>query len=74
MITIHVTRLRILGHECAGPNVSAACGARSGMPKPTFAEIQNDSQVLLSVNQYAVLLPSDKKSAILDIAFGGGWF
>jgi len=43
-------------------------------PKPTFAEIQNDSQVLPSVNQYAVLLPSDKNSAILDIGFGGGWF
>jgi len=43
-------------------------------PTPTFAEIQNDSHVLLSVNQYAALLPSDKKSVILDIAFGGGWF
>ncbi len=42
--------------------------------KPSFAEIQNDSRVLLAVAEYAQLLPCDKKSAILDIGFGGGWF
>lgn len=43
-------------------------------PTPSFAEIQNDSRVLLAVAEYAPLLPPDKKSAILDIGFGGGWF
>ena len=43
-------------------------------PKPSFAEIQNDSRVLLAIAEYKPLLPSDKKSAILDIGFGGGWF
>jgi 2-polyprenyl-3-methyl-5-hydroxy-6-metoxy-1,4-benzoquinol methylase len=43
-------------------------------PKPSFAKIQNDSRVLLAISEYAPLLPSDKKSAILDIGFGGGWF
>jgi 2-polyprenyl-3-methyl-5-hydroxy-6-metoxy-1,4-benzoquinol methylase len=43
-------------------------------PKPSFAEMQNDSRVLLAVAEYAPLLPSDNKSAILDIGFGGGWF
>jgi 2-polyprenyl-3-methyl-5-hydroxy-6-metoxy-1,4-benzoquinol methylase len=43
-------------------------------PKPTFAEIQNDSQVLLAMAEYAPLLPSERKSAILDIGFGRGWF
>jgi 2-polyprenyl-3-methyl-5-hydroxy-6-metoxy-1,4-benzoquinol methylase len=43
-------------------------------PKPSFAEIQNDSRVLLAISEYAPLLPSNKKSAILDIGFGGGWF
>ena len=41
---------------------------------PSFAEIQNDSRVALAVAEYAALLPFDKKSAILDIGFGGGWF
>jgi 2-polyprenyl-3-methyl-5-hydroxy-6-metoxy-1,4-benzoquinol methylase len=43
-------------------------------PKPSFAEIQNDPRVLLAAAEYALLLPSDKKSTILDIGFGGGWF
>ena len=43
-------------------------------PKPSFAEIQNDSRVLLAMAEYEPLLPSDKKSAILDIGFGAGWF
>jgi 2-polyprenyl-3-methyl-5-hydroxy-6-metoxy-1,4-benzoquinol methylase len=42
--------------------------------KPSFAEIQNDSRVLLAIAEYEPLLPSGKKSAILDIGFGGGWF
>lgn len=41
--------------------------------KPSFAEFQNHSQVSLAMAQYAPLLPSDKKSAILDIGFGSGW-
>lgn len=47
---------------------------RAERPNPSFAEIQNDSQVLLAVSQYEPLLPSDKRSAILDIGFGRGWF
>ena len=47
---------------------------RAERPNPSFAEIQNDSQVLLAVAEYEPLLPSDKKSAILDIGFGRGWF
>jgi 2-polyprenyl-3-methyl-5-hydroxy-6-metoxy-1,4-benzoquinol methylase len=43
-------------------------------PKTSFAEIQNDSRVLLAMAEYAPLLPSDKKSPILDIGFGDGWF
>jgi 2-polyprenyl-3-methyl-5-hydroxy-6-metoxy-1,4-benzoquinol methylase len=43
-------------------------------PKPGFAEIKNDSRVVLATAEYSPLLPSDKKSAILDIGFGGGWF
>jgi 2-polyprenyl-3-methyl-5-hydroxy-6-metoxy-1,4-benzoquinol methylase len=43
-------------------------------PKPSFAEIQNDSRVLVAMAEYASILPSDKTSAILDIGFGGGWF
>ena len=31
---------------------------------------KNDSQILLSVNLYAVLRPSDKSSSILDIGYG----
>jgi 2-polyprenyl-3-methyl-5-hydroxy-6-metoxy-1,4-benzoquinol methylase len=42
--------------------------------KPSFAEIQNDSRVLLALAEYAPLLPSDTKSAILDVGFGAGWF
>ena len=30
--------------------------------------------MLLAVAEYEPLLPSDKKSAILDIGFGRGWF
>src|SRR6266852_7782219 len=40
----------------------------------SFAEIQNDSRVLVAMAEYASILPSDKTSAILDIGFGGGWF
>ena len=43
-------------------------------PKPSFAEIRNDSRVLLAVSEYAPLLPNRKDAAILDIGFGGGWF
>jgi 2-polyprenyl-3-methyl-5-hydroxy-6-metoxy-1,4-benzoquinol methylase len=43
-------------------------------PKPTFAEIQNDSRVLLAEAEYKPLLPLNKESAILDVGFGGGWF
>ena len=43
-------------------------------PRPSFAEFQNNPRVLLAVDEYAPLLPSDKKSAILDIGFGDGWF
>jgi 2-polyprenyl-3-methyl-5-hydroxy-6-metoxy-1,4-benzoquinol methylase len=43
-------------------------------PTPSFAEVQNDSRVLLGIAEYAPLLPADKKCAILDIGFGGGWF
>ena len=46
----------------------------SQRPKPTFAEIQNDSRVLLAVAEYQRLLPHRKDAAILDIGFGGGWF
>lgn len=46
----------------------------SGRPQPSFAEIQNDSRVLLAVTEYAPLLPKRKDAAILDIGFGGGWF
>jgi 2-polyprenyl-3-methyl-5-hydroxy-6-metoxy-1,4-benzoquinol methylase len=46
----------------------------SERPKPTFVEIQNDSQVLLAVSEYAPLLPHRKDAAILDIGFGGAWF
>ena len=47
---------------------------RAERSNPSFAEIQNDSQVLLAVAEYESLLPSDKKSSILDIGFGRGWF
>ena len=43
-------------------------------PQPSFAEIQNDSRVLLAVSEYGSLLPMHKNAAILDIGFGGGWF
>jgi len=43
-------------------------------PKPSFTEIQNDSRVLLATAEYSPFLPSDKKSAILDIGFASGWF
>jgi 2-polyprenyl-3-methyl-5-hydroxy-6-metoxy-1,4-benzoquinol methylase len=43
-------------------------------PKPSFAEVQNNSRVLLAIDEYSPLLPSNKKSAILDIGFGDGWF
>ncbi len=43
-------------------------------PKPSFAETQNDSRILLAMAEYAPLLPADKESAILDIGFGDGWF
>lgn len=43
-------------------------------PKPTYAEIEHDSRVLLAVFEYARLLPADKTAAILDLGFGGGWF
>lgn len=46
----------------------------SERPQPSFAEIQNDSRVLLAVIEYAPLLPKRKDAAILDIGFGGGWF
>jgi 2-polyprenyl-3-methyl-5-hydroxy-6-metoxy-1,4-benzoquinol methylase len=46
----------------------------AGHPKPSFAEIQNNSRVSLAIDEYSSLLPSNKKSAILDIGFGGGWF
>ena len=46
----------------------------SERPQPSFAEIQNDSRVLLAVAEYASLLPKRKDAAILDIGFGGGWF
>ena len=42
--------------------------------QPSFAEIQNDSRVLLAVSEYKSLLPAPKNAAILDIGFGGGWF
>jgi 2-polyprenyl-3-methyl-5-hydroxy-6-metoxy-1,4-benzoquinol methylase len=41
---------------------------------PSFAEIANDSRVLLAVSEYESLLPAHKDAAILDIGFGGGWF
>ena len=47
---------------------------RAEGPRPTFAEIENHSRVLLALAEYAPILPSDKKSAILDIGFGRGWF
>ncbi len=40
----------------------------------SFAEIQNDSRVLLAVTKYAPLLPKRKDPAILYIGFAGGWF
>ena len=43
-------------------------------PQPTFAQIENDSRVLLAMSEYAQLLPAQKTAAILDIGFGGGWF
>ncbi|MGA8735265.1 MAG: methyltransferase domain-containing protein [Terriglobales bacterium] len=43
-------------------------------PKPSFAETQNESRVLLAVAEYTPVLPSDKRSAILDIGIGSGWF
>lgn len=43
-------------------------------PRPAFAEIENDSRVLLAVSEYSHLLPTHKTAAILDIGFGGGWF
>ena len=46
----------------------------SERPQPSFAEIQNDSRVLLAVTEYAPLLPERKNAAILDVGFGGGWF
>jgi 2-polyprenyl-3-methyl-5-hydroxy-6-metoxy-1,4-benzoquinol methylase len=46
----------------------------SERPKPGFAEIQNDSRVLLAISEYAALLPARKDSSILDIGFGSGWF
>jgi 2-polyprenyl-3-methyl-5-hydroxy-6-metoxy-1,4-benzoquinol methylase len=46
----------------------------SERPRPSFAEIQNDSRVLLAVSEYSALLPVQKNAAILDIGFGGGWF
>jgi 2-polyprenyl-3-methyl-5-hydroxy-6-metoxy-1,4-benzoquinol methylase len=43
-------------------------------PKPSFAQFQNDPQVLLAIAQCAGLLPANKSAAILDIGFGNGWF
>jgi 2-polyprenyl-3-methyl-5-hydroxy-6-metoxy-1,4-benzoquinol methylase len=43
-------------------------------PKPTFADVQKDSRVLLAAAEYRTLLPARKDAAILDIGFGGGWF
>lgn len=43
-------------------------------PRPSFAQIKDDRQVLLAAAEYAQLLPADKTAAILDIGFGGGWF
>ena len=43
-------------------------------PRPAFAEIENDSRVLLAISEYSHLLPTYKMAAILDIGFGGGWF
>jgi len=43
-------------------------------PRPGFAEIQNDSRVLLAKQEYAQILPADKHCSILDIGIGGGWF
>jgi tRNA G46 methylase TrmB len=57
--------------KCAG---GCLCGMRRNARNRLSQKIRNDSRVLLSGNQYAVLLPSDKNSAILDIGFGGGWF
>jgi 2-polyprenyl-3-methyl-5-hydroxy-6-metoxy-1,4-benzoquinol methylase len=41
---------------------------------PTFAEMENDSQVLQAAFEYGPLLPSQKDAPILDIGFGSGWF
>ena len=43
-------------------------------PKPSLAQIENDTQVMQAVSEYAPLLPARKSAAILDIGFGGGWF
>lgn len=51
----------------------AARHAAAG-PKPSFAEVENDPQVLLCEGQYSALLPARKDAAILDIGFGRGWF
>lgn len=43
-------------------------------PRPTFPEMENDSEVSAAVSQYAPLLPIEKDAAILDLGFGAGWF
>jgi 2-polyprenyl-3-methyl-5-hydroxy-6-metoxy-1,4-benzoquinol methylase len=47
---------------------------RLEQPKPSFTDIKNDARVLQAVFEYAPLLPCEKRAAILDIGFGGGWF
>jgi len=42
--------------------------------RPCYAEIENDSRVLLAKEEYAQVLPADKSCAILDVGFGAGWF
>src|SRR3984893_10864409 len=39
---------------------------------PTWAEVKDNSQVLLAADQLRGLLPSGKQSAILDVGFGEG--
>jgi hypothetical protein len=74
MITIHVTRLPILGYECRAECLCGMRRTRQNAQNRLSLKFQNDSQVLLSVNLYSVLQPSDKSSAILDIGFDGGYF
>jgi 2-polyprenyl-3-methyl-5-hydroxy-6-metoxy-1,4-benzoquinol methylase len=43
-------------------------------PSVSWAELQNDPQVLQAVYEYRSLLPVNKDASILDIGFGRGWF